>query len=317
MLVGGGDAARAVPGVRDEVPDHGRGHARRGRARRPPAAGRAGSPIRRPPPARSSSSLADLGYLPRAGVDGKAGPQTRFAVMAFQKWARLAATASPGRDAGRARRPRRPTPRTRGGGRRVEVLLDRQLALSIEGGRVVRTCTSRGRARLSRRRRARFRVFRKEQRSWSVPYKVWLPWASYFVGGVAFHESPDVPVRPASHGCVRVPAYDARWLYDRMPDGTPVTVLGTSREPTALAPRRRAARRGAAAAPAAAGPGADADPGALVVGLSMPAAGFQVGAVAGATCSTPGAWRSTSPAPSRPSSRSPPSASSTASVRRR
>ena len=55
-----------------------------------------------------------------------------------------------------------------------------------------------------------YRVTRKEQRSWSVPYKVWLPWASYFVGGVAFHEYPDVPPTPASHGCVRVPRWDAQ-----------------------------------------------------------------------------------------------------------
>ena len=62
-----------------------------------------------------------------------------------------------------------------------------------------------------------------------MPYKVWLPWASYFVGGVAFHEYADVPAVAASHGCVRVPAYDAKWLYDQIPVGTPVTVLGSSR----------------------------------------------------------------------------------------
>jgi murein DD-endopeptidase MepM/ murein hydrolase activator NlpD len=33
--------------------------------------------------------LADLGFLPRSGVDGRSGEQTRFAVVAFQKWARL------------------------------------------------------------------------------------------------------------------------------------------------------------------------------------------------------------------------------------
>jgi lipoprotein-anchoring transpeptidase ErfK/SrfK len=46
-----------------------------------------------------------------------------------------------------------------------------------------------------------------------VPYRVWLPYASYFTGGIAFHESPDVPTRPASHGCVRVPAADAPTVY--------------------------------------------------------------------------------------------------------
>jgi peptidoglycan hydrolase-like protein with peptidoglycan-binding domain len=33
--------------------------------------------------------LADLGFLAPSGVDGKAGEQTRFGVIAFQKWARL------------------------------------------------------------------------------------------------------------------------------------------------------------------------------------------------------------------------------------
>ncbi len=71
-------------------------------------------------------------------------------------------------------------------------------------------------------------MFRKEDRSWSVPYKVWLPWASYFVGGIAFHESPDVPGYPASHGCVRTPQFDAQWLYRQTPIGTRVTVLARS-----------------------------------------------------------------------------------------
>ena len=62
-----------------------------------------------------------------------------------------------------------------------------------------------------------------------MPYAVWLPWASYFVGGVAFHESPVVPATAASHGCVRVPHGDAEWLYRRIPVGTPVTVLAKSR----------------------------------------------------------------------------------------
>ncbi|HYI17682.1 MAG TPA: L,D-transpeptidase family protein [Solirubrobacteraceae bacterium] len=173
--------------------------------------------------------LADLGFLPRSGVDGQAGEQTRFAVMAFQKWARLDRDGVAGpRTEAALERARRPTPRTSGAGRRVEVLLDRQLALYVNRGRVVRTLHISSGADGFATPTGRFTVFRKERNSWSVPYKVWLPWASYFVGGVAFHESPDVPAFPASHGCVRVPRYDAQWLYDRLPDGTPVTVLATS-----------------------------------------------------------------------------------------
>jgi lipoprotein-anchoring transpeptidase ErfK/SrfK len=73
-----------------------------------------------------------------------------------------------------------------------------------------------------------FKVFRKEVKSWSYPFQVWLPWASYFVGGIAFHEYPDVPTQAASHGCVRVPQYDAERLYRFAPVRTPVTVISKS-----------------------------------------------------------------------------------------
>jgi lipoprotein-anchoring transpeptidase ErfK/SrfK len=46
-----------------------------------------------------------------------------------------------------------------------------------------------------------------------VPFSVWLPYAFYFNQGIAFHEYPDVPPYPASHGCVRVPAPEAKKVY--------------------------------------------------------------------------------------------------------
>ncbi len=42
----------------------------------------------------------------------------------------------------------------------------------------------------------RYEVFRKELQSWSVPFQTWLPYASYFNNGIAFHEYPDVPTYP-------------------------------------------------------------------------------------------------------------------------
>ena len=30
--------------------------------------------------------------------------------------------------------------------------------------------------------------------------------------------------QPASHGCVRLTVADAKWFYDQVPDGTPVTI---------------------------------------------------------------------------------------------
>jgi lipoprotein-anchoring transpeptidase ErfK/SrfK len=38
-----------------------------------------------------------------------------------------------------------------------------------------------------------------------------------------------VPVTTASHGCVRVTQYDARWLFDFVSVGTPVRVIASSR----------------------------------------------------------------------------------------
>ncbi len=173
--------------------------------------------------------LADLSYLPPEAVDGVAGEQTQFAVVAFQKWAGLSRDGIVGPQTKAAlASAARPTPRTAGGGRRVEVLLDRQLALVVDGGRVVRTITVSSGAAGTPTPPGSYSVFRKEERSWSVPFSVWLPWASYFVGGIAFHEYPDVPPYAASHGCVRVPRYDAKWLYDQTPSGTKVIVLGSS-----------------------------------------------------------------------------------------
>ena len=84
--------------------------------------------------------LADLSFLPPEAVDGKAGEQTRFAVIAFQKWQGLGrdGVAGPATQAALATATR-PTPRTSGAGSRFEVLLDRQLTLYIENGSVVRT----------------------------------------------------------------------------------------------------------------------------------------------------------------------------------
>jgi lipoprotein-anchoring transpeptidase ErfK/SrfK len=150
------------------------------------------------------------------------------AVVGFQKWAGLARTGVLDPVTRRAlERGTRPEPVRRGFGKRIEVLLDRQVALLVDGGRVQRVVhisTGAG----GRTPTGSFHVFRKERMSWSVPFSVWMPWASYFVGGIAFHEYSSVPVYPASHGCVRVNRYDAPVLYDFAVSGTPVDVLWSS-----------------------------------------------------------------------------------------
>jgi hypothetical protein len=194
----------------------------------PPAPGGGGGEST-PGTADLQRRLAELGYLDPGPITGVYDSRTRYAVMAFQKWEGLGRDGIVGpQTAARLAVAQRPTPRTSGTGTRVEVLLDRQVALVIDGATVTRTlAVSSGRPGFQTP-SGSFRVTRKEPRSWSVPYKVWLPWASYFVGGVAFHEYPDVPPFAASHGCVRVPEGDAAWLYSRLSVGTPVIVLARS-----------------------------------------------------------------------------------------
>jgi peptidoglycan hydrolase-like protein with peptidoglycan-binding domain len=173
--------------------------------------------------------LAELGFLAEDHVDGRPGMETTFAVIAFQKWSGLTRDGVVGAATTKAlAAAARPVPIGSGSGRRIEVLLDRQLALLIEGARVVRTVgvsTGKGANATPP---GSFRVFRKEVRSWSYPFQVWLPWASYFFGGIAFHEYPDVPTQAASHGCVRVPVYDAELVYRFALLETPVRVLTAS-----------------------------------------------------------------------------------------
>ena len=69
-----------------------------------------------------------------------------------------------------------------------------------------------------------YSVYEKETEHWSSLYNVWLPYASFFCEGYAFHEYDEVPAYPASHGCCRVPAPEAEWVYGFIPKGTPVHI---------------------------------------------------------------------------------------------
>ncbi len=172
--------------------------------------------------------LVDLGFMAPSGLTGEIDTQTSTAVLGFEKWAGLtrdgilsAATI----DA--ISRATRPEPALRAPGRRIEVQLGRQVALLIENGRVERVVHISSGA-YGKTPQGSFHVFRKERYSWSVPFKVWLPWASYFTGGVAFHEFGSVPTYAASHGCIRVNHYDAQILFDFAQVGTGVDVFSES-----------------------------------------------------------------------------------------
>jgi hypothetical protein len=169
--------------------------------------------------------LVDLGFMAPTGVTGVVDLQTSTAVLGFQKWEGLSRDGTLGSATiAMLQRATRPEPRLHKPGRRIEVQLRRQLALLIEDDKVVRAVHISSGA-YGKTPHGSFRVYRKERYSWSVPFKVWLPWASYFSGGVAFHEFGSVPSYAASHGCVRVNHYDAEMLFGFAVTGTPVDVF--------------------------------------------------------------------------------------------
>ncbi len=53
----------------------------------------------------------------------------------------------------------------------------------------------------------------------------------YVVGGIAIHGSPDVRTYPASHGCIRIPMFASKRLFDMIPLATPVYIYGCPDEP--------------------------------------------------------------------------------------
>jgi L,D-transpeptidase catalytic domain/Putative peptidoglycan binding domain/Sporulation and spore germination len=185
-------------------------------------------------------TLISLGYLLHGDDDGRLGPATQNAVLAFQKWERLGRTGLLDRKTkARLAIAEHPTPRTtRGAGKRAEILLDRQVALLIENDRVVRTIAVSSGKSSTPTPPGNYKVYAKIPRWWSVPFREWPPWALPFVGGIAFHEFQDVPAFPASHGCVRQSPAVARWTDGFATIGMPVKVIG----PVLSAERRAAVR---------------------------------------------------------------------------
>ena len=169
--------------------------------------------------------LAALSYLPAWRAGSRFTGATRHAVIAFQKYARIGVDGVVGPQTSAALRvAQKPRP-PRGRGRRVAISLGRQLGFLVRAdGRAAFTFSvSTGRVGF-RTPPGHFRVYRRERRSWSFPFGVWLPWAAYFHRGYALHGWRHVPVRPASHGCVRVPLPFASSVYRFASRGTDVVI---------------------------------------------------------------------------------------------
>ena len=172
------------------------------------------------------NQLIFLKLLPKGGATGKNDYATQQAVIGFQASQGLGRDGVVGPLTAKALAKAKPIkPLSTGPSRRVEVRNGQGLAIFISGGSVTRILHVSSGAAATPTPPGSYSVFRKELNSWSVPFKVWLPYASYFTGGIAFHEYTPVPAYPASHGCVRVPVPDAKWAYTFLTVGTPVIVL--------------------------------------------------------------------------------------------
>ena len=198
-----------------------------------------GSPTRRPAGAYDvralQRELTELEYYV-GPVDGRRGPATRSALMAFQKVHGLRADAVVG-PATRAalRSPRAPVLRG-GAADRVEVDLTRQVLYVVRGGVLQRVLPvssgsgatytqGSGGTAVALTPVGRFTVERRVRGVREADLGT-LYDPQYFYRGWAVHGSDSVPAYPASHGCVRVPRPDATWLLDQIDVGTEVSLYG-------------------------------------------------------------------------------------------
>lgn len=173
-------------------------------------------------------SLARLGYLAPRFVTGTFDSATWQAVTGFQGYERLDRTGVAGAETvALAHRADRPVARRTEAGRHIEVDLTRQILLLVNADGSVARVVHISSGATGNTPVGDFTVTRQELRSWSKPFKSWLPYASYFFEGFAMHEYDDVPEYPASHGCVRVPASDSAAVYAFAEMGMPVLLYRT------------------------------------------------------------------------------------------
>lgn len=180
-------------------------------------------------------AMADAGFF-RDVIDGVFGERTATAVIAVHKALDLPRTASWSLDDWQALaaydgpdlpgRPDEPN--------RVEIDITRQLLyrvadnvvadiIPVSSGNGALYENAAGKLVKARTPRGDF-SFYKHYDGWRISYLggLYRPW--YFSGGYAIHGSASVPAHPASHGCVRVPNWEADYLAGELWIGLPVHV---------------------------------------------------------------------------------------------
>jgi len=164
--------------------------------------------------------LVALHYRLAATTDSEYDFRTADAVVAFHKVQRMersfVASAATWR---RLADPRTPQPRNDWRGFHFEVDQSLQVLYTVEDGEVtnvLHVSTGAGSAT----RDGYFRVYRKL--AGFSPNHLYYP--SYFDGLRALHGWTEVPTYNASHGCVRIPYWNARWVYGLADYGTRVVI---------------------------------------------------------------------------------------------
>jgi lipoprotein-anchoring transpeptidase ErfK/SrfK len=180
--------------------------------------------------------LKSLHYDPGT-IDGIWGNNTSVAVWAFQKVNHIGPKSRVGPQTKVAlAHPRTPSPLTpKGAKSRAEVDVKHQLLYVYKSGRLVlishissgseKRYTSQGHTEVAHTPRGNFSVYRKAS-GWETSPLGKLYKSSYFYRGYAIHGEPEVPLHPASHGCVRVPMHTADIVAGLLPIGTRVYVRG-------------------------------------------------------------------------------------------
>lgn len=176
--------------------------------------------------------LANKGFY-RGSLDGTYGAQTAQAVMALHKYLGLERTNRWQTEDWQYLRMLDPIKAETESTSKVEVDLTRQLLfyqgrdrleiIPISSGNGKTYTNKTGGKSRARTPTGKFRFYyhiNGLRRSYLG--SLWRPW--YFRGGYAIHGSASVPAYPASHGCIRVPNWEANWLHDHLEIGMGVHI---------------------------------------------------------------------------------------------
>lgn len=190
-------------------------------------------PLNRAELKQAERRLSEMGYW-TSRVDGVIDDVTRTALSAFQKWNGRKVTGRLTRHDFNAILSAAPPQPKDPGYRHVEVDLDRQVLLLIDGegvvSKILPVSTGSGKRYKEKRMsglaytpRGRFRIYGKIS-GWRQSPLGLLYYPNYFSDGLAIHGNPSVPHEPRSHGCIRIPMFAAPEVSERLPVGSIVLI---------------------------------------------------------------------------------------------